>query len=62
MKIEEKIRKIKEMKMKHFSLPEYCCGKCKNFAESRKNLKIVNNTGYTHNLLCTKLNKVVWGL
>lgn len=45
-------------------MPFYCkeCGKCKEDKEVYDNLKVVNNTGWTHDIKCLKLDKIVYGL
>lgn len=50
---------------KMYEIPFYCrdCGKCENNAdEIDKNLKIKNNTGWTHDIYCLKLGHKVYGV
>lgn len=46
------------------TMPFYCeeCGKCKDYTETDKNLKVIHNTGWTHDIFCQKLNKTVFGI
>lgn len=46
------------------TMPFYCkeCGKCKDYIETDKNLKVTHNTGWTHDIFCQKLNKTVFGI
>lgn len=57
-------RKPNGKKEYKFKMPFYCkdCGKCKTDSEADENLKVVHNTGYTHDILCKKQNKIVYGL
>lgn len=45
-------------------MPFYCkeCGKCKEDKEAYDNLKVVNNTGWTHDIKCLKLKQIVYRL
>ena len=45
-------------------MPFYCvqCNKCSTDNEAINNLKVKNNTGYTHNIYCEKRKTVVYGL
>lgn len=49
-------RKPKIKKEHKLKMPFYCedCGKCKTASEANENLKIVHNTGWTHDILCKK--------
>lgn len=44
--------------------PHYCkeCGKCRNIKTIYNNLKVKNNTGWTHDIYCNKLSKIVYGM
>ena len=43
-------------------IPFYCneCGKCKEVKEVDQNVKIKNNTGWTHDIYCEKLGHIVY--
>ena len=44
--------------------PEYC-KKCKQYRKATtayKNLKVVKNTGWTHDIYCEKLKRIVYGM
>lgn len=45
-------------------IPHYCiaCGKCKKFKEIDENLKVIRNTGWTHDIYCKKLEETVYGM
>jgi hypothetical protein len=50
-------------KVKVVEIPFYCreCGKCGiNAKEVENNLRIKNNTGYTHDIHCLKLGHTVY--
>lgn len=57
-------RKPKQEEKRVFEMPFYCkdCGMCKTDQESDENLKIVHNTGWTHDIFCKKKGHVVYGL
>lgn len=51
-------------KYKEIIEPFYCqeCKKCSNSKEMYSNLKITNNTGWTHNIYCLKRKTTVHGI
>lgn len=44
--------------------PHYCqkCGKCRKTTTVYENLKVVRNTGWTHDIYCEKLKRIVYGM
>lgn len=44
--------------------PGYCkdCKQCRNTKTVYKNLKVVRNTGWTHDIYCEKLKTIVYGM
>lgn len=44
--------------------PHYCkeCGQCRQTTTVYKNLKVVRNTGWTHDIYCEKLERIVYGM
>lgn len=49
-------------KEKGLEKPTYCkgCNKCKTGTTVLKNLKVVRNTGWTHDIYCEKLKCIVY--
>lgn len=49
-------------KIKVIEIPHYCiqCGKCETLKKVEDNLKIKNNTGYTHDIYCLRLSEIVY--
>lgn len=43
-------------------IPFYCkeCGKCETAKETEDNLRIKNNTGWTHDIYCMKQKQIVY--
>jgi len=52
------------VKDKNIEMPFYCkvCGKCKTDEGTHRNLKIKNNTGYTHDIYCLVKQQYVYGV
>lgn len=44
--------------------PHYCqkCRKCRKTTTAYENLKVVRNTGWTHDIYCEKLKRIVYGM
>ncbi len=53
-------------KEQNLDIPHYCknCGRCKDKTpmEVYKTLKVVRNTGWTHDIYCEELKRIVYGM